>query len=58
LESYPDLHDIFWNAAKLCSSCKVEVSPQHADELVDAVKEVHEIFWATKNRDVEWVLAG
>lgn len=58
LESYPDLHDIFWNAAKLCSACKVEVSPQHADELVDAVREVHEIFWATKNRDVEWVLAG
>ena len=30
LESNPDLHDIFWKAAKLCSACKVEVSAQHA----------------------------
>ena len=29
LESFPELHEIFWNAAKLCSSCKVEVSDQH-----------------------------
>ena len=26
LEANPDLHDTFWNAAKLCSACKVEVS--------------------------------
>jgi nickel superoxide dismutase len=30
LEQYPDLHDTFWKAAKLCSSVKVEVSLQHA----------------------------
>ena len=26
LESNPNLHNIFWQAAKLCSACKVEVS--------------------------------
>ncbi len=26
LEAFPNLHDVFWNAAKLCSSVKVEVS--------------------------------
>ncbi len=58
LEQYPDLHDTFWKAAKLCSSCKQEVSLQHATELMDAVKKVHEIFWATKNRKVEWYTAS
>ncbi len=58
LEKYPNLHDTFWKAAKLCSACKVEVSVQHATELLDAVKEIHTIFWATKGRDVAWVPAS
>ena len=58
LEAHPDLHDIFWKAAKLCSACKVEVSAQHADELMDAIKQIHEIFWSTKGRDVAWELAS
>jgi nickel superoxide dismutase len=58
LEQYPDLHDTFWKAAKLCSACKVEVSLQHAQELMDAVKKVHEMFWATKSRNIEWFTAS
>lgn len=58
LAAHPKLHDIFWKAAKLCSACKVEVSAQHADELIDAVKEIHDIFWSVKGRKVDWVLAG
>ncbi|MDJ0523186.1 MAG: superoxide dismutase, Ni [Planctomycetota bacterium] len=58
LEQFPDLHDTFWQAAKLCSACKVEVSAQHCDELMEAIEKIHGIFWATKNREVEWVLAG
>lgn len=58
LEQYPDLHDTFWKAAKLCSACKVEVSQQHAEELMTAVKKIHEIFWATKGRDVAWYTAS
>ncbi|NET74442.1 MAG: superoxide dismutase, Ni [Sphaerospermopsis sp. SIO1G2] len=58
VEKYPDIHDKFWKAAKLCSSCKVEVSLEHAEELMAAVKEIHEIFWAIKGRDVAWVTAS
>ena len=58
LEKFPDLHDTFWKAAKLCSACKVEVSAQHADELMAAVEKIHQIFWESKGRKVEWVLAG
>ena len=58
LTQYPDLHTTFWKAAKLCSAVKVEVSAQHAQELMDAVKEIHEIFWTTKGRTVEWYTAS
>ena len=58
LDDYPDLHDTFWQAAKLCSACKVELSVEHCDQLVAAVEEIHGIFWASKGRDVPWLLAG
>ncbi|MEM6452705.1 MAG: superoxide dismutase, Ni [Cyanobacteria bacterium P01_D01_bin.105] len=58
LEQYPDLHDTFWKAAKLCSACKVEVSTQHCQELMAAVEKIHGIFWATKSRDVSWYTAS
>ena len=58
LEKHPELHTIFWEAAKLCSACKVEVSPTHADELMDAIEKIHNLFWGTKGREVAWVLAG
>ena len=54
LDKYPDLHELFWKTAKLCSSCKQEVSREHAEELMDNVKRIHEIFWETKGRDFEW----
>ena len=57
LEAHPNLHTVFWKAAKLCSACKVEVSTTHAQELMDAVQEIHEIFWATKGREVSWYVA-
>ena len=58
LEKYPDLHDTFWKAAKLCSACKVEVSQEHAGELMNAVEKIHSMFWATKDRDVVWYKAS
>ena len=59
LESIPDLHDTFWQAAKLCSACKVEVSEQHAQELMDAVEAIHKMFWAAKGRtEVPWIRAS
>ena len=58
LEQYPDLHTTFWNAAKLCSAVKVEVSETHAAELMDAIRNIHEIFWSVKGRDVPWYTAS
>lgn len=58
LEKYPDLHDTFWKAAKLCSAVKVGVSLEDAEKLLAAIKQIHEIFWATKGRDVPWYTAG
>jgi nickel superoxide dismutase len=58
LEKYPDLHDTFWQAAKLCSAVKVEVSLEKANALMDAIKKIHEIFWATKDRKVAYYTAS
>lgn len=57
VKQFHDLHDIFWKAAKACSSCKQEVSLEHAKELLEHVKKIHEIFWKTKGRDVPWITA-
>jgi len=58
LEKYPELHELFWKSAKLCSAVKQEVSLQHAQELMDNIKRVHEIFWETKGKDVPWYTAS
>ena len=58
LDKYPDLHETFWNAAKLCSACKVGVSVDDANALLAAVENIHNMFWDSKGRDVPWVLAS
>jgi nickel superoxide dismutase len=58
LDKYPNLHELFWKTTKLCSSCKQEISLEHAQELLDNIKQIHEIFWETKGKDVEWYLAS
>lgn len=58
LEQDPDLHDIFWKAAKLCSAVKVEVSLEKAEELMAAIEKIHTIFWETKEREVPYYTAG
>ena len=58
LEQYPDLHEKFWNAAKLCSAVKVGVDLEKAEALMSAIEEIHNIFWATKGRDVTYYTAS
>ncbi len=58
LEKYPQLHDTFWKAAKLCSSVKVELNLEHAQELMEAIEEIHNLFWETKGREVPWITAS
>lgn len=58
LEQFPDLHDTFWKAAKLCSTTKVEVNLDAANELLETVKKIHEMFWKSKGKDVPWITAS
>lgn len=58
LDEYPDLHTTFWNAAKQASACKTSVSVDAANELMAMIENIHNIFWATKGRDVPWYTAS
>lgn len=58
LKDVPNLHEMFWKAAKLCSECKQHVSEQKATELLKAIEEIHGVFWKTKKREVPWVTAS
>jgi nickel superoxide dismutase len=48
LQKYPNLHDMFWKALKLASKNKQNVDAQAATDLQTAVKEISDMFWATK----------
>ena len=48
LEKYPDLHNMFWTAAKLAGKNKQSVDLEAAKQLVGCVDTIAEIFWATK----------
>ena len=48
LEIFPELHDKFWKAVKLCSKNKQEVSEQTAGDLVKAVDEIAQMFEKAK----------
>ena len=58
LDKHNDLHSLFWNTAKLCSACKVELSADHANELLEHIKQIHDLFWGVKGREVDWYTAG
>ncbi len=48
LEAHTDLHDKFWNAAKLAGQNKQSVNREAAQQLVDAVDSIAQTFWSTK----------
>jgi nickel superoxide dismutase len=48
LEKFPDLHDTFWKAAKLCSENKQHVSKESAQELISAVDKIATMFTTSK----------
>ncbi|HUQ84700.1 MAG TPA: superoxide dismutase, Ni [Candidatus Limnocylindrales bacterium] len=53
LKKFPDLHDTFWKAAKLCSKNKQTVSIENAEELVKAVDHIANIFKQSQPPSVE-----
>ena len=58
LATYPDLHDTFWKASKLCSACKVNIDLTKAEELMKSVEKIHNMFWKSKGRADAWVTAS
>ncbi len=48
LEKFPDLHDLIWKTCKLCSDNKRGVDEAKAQELVEAVDKIADIFNKTK----------
>jgi len=58
LDDYPDLHTTFWNAAKQASACKTSVSLDAANGLMAQIENIHNIFWASKGRDIPWYTAS
>ena len=49
LAKYPNLHELFWQAEKLCSKVKQDVDEDAAQKLVAAVDEIAKVFYETKN---------
>lgn len=58
LADHPNIHELYWKAAKEASSAKQEVSLHHAEALLDYVKQIHELFWGIKGRDITWYTAS
>tara|TARA_B100000614_G_C14344297_1_gene410229 strand:- start:60 stop:533 length:474 start_codon:yes stop_codon:yes gene_type:complete len=58
LETYPDLHETIWKAAKLCSACKVNIDLSQAEELMNYVEKIHNIFWESKGRSDAFIKAS
>lgn len=48
VERFPQLHDLFWRAAKKAGDAKKSMDPAVGQELLDLISEIAEIFAATK----------
>lgn len=48
LEKFPDLHNLIWKTAKLCSENKRAIDEVKAQELIEAVNTIAGIFEKTK----------
>jgi nickel superoxide dismutase len=48
LEAFPQLHDLFWRAAKKAGDAKKSMDPAVGQELLDLIAEIAEIFAETK----------
>ena len=48
LETYPQLHQIFWNATKTAGEAKKTTDVAIAESLLAQIAEIDKIFWETK----------
>lgn len=49
VEEFPQLHDLFWRAAKKAGDAKKSMDPAVGDELLSLIEEISEVFWKTKS---------
>jgi nickel superoxide dismutase len=47
-EEFPELHELFWKATKLAGDTKKTVDTAVAQQLLDAIEEISQIFWKTQ----------
>ncbi len=55
VESYPQLHDLFWRATKAAGDAKKSMATADAQKLLDLIDEISDIFWETKDGKPEWM---
>lgn len=48
VKDHPELHDLVWNTLKLASKAKQSTDLKAADDLLESVEKIAEIFWQTK----------
>ena len=49
LKEYPNLHNLVFKTMKLASKARQEINLDAANELLENVQQIAEIFWKTKN---------
>jgi len=52
VQQFPQLHDLVWKALKTASKARQEINMQAAEDLLNQVNEIAEVFWKTKGKDV------
>ena len=48
VEEHPHLHEIVWNATRLTSAVKQQINMEAAQQLLEACRQIAEIFWDTR----------
>ncbi len=48
LATYPNLHDLFWQATKQAGECKHHMDVAQADKLLEQIDQIAKTFWETK----------
>ena len=49
LKDYPDFHNLVFKTMKFASKARQEINIEAANQLLDSVQKIAEIFWKTKN---------
>ncbi len=48
VEKHPELHELVWKVMKQASKARQEINMQAAEDLLETVNKIAEIFWETK----------